>query len=31
MKKIFRTLAGLMNLYRCCRLYEFIRDNWDDL
>lgn len=31
MKKFFRALSGLMNLYRCYRLYEFIRDNWDEL
>ncbi|SMS12804.1 hypothetical protein CFBP1590__5218 [Pseudomonas viridiflava] len=31
MKKFFRTLSGLMNLYRRYRLHEFIRDNWHEL
>jgi len=31
MKKFFRALSGLMNLYRLYNLYELIRDNWEDL
>lgn len=31
MKKFFRALSGLMSLYRLYDLYEFIRDNWEEL